>query len=223
MVKAVFIDIDNTLLDFNACATKAMKIAFTSHKLKFDKNTFPTFKSVNDGLWLRIERGEITREVLHDVRFNMIFERLGIKFDGHIIEREFLDNLNFCAIPVKGAKSIVKYLSKKYILCSASNAFYNQQINRLTASKLLPYLHKTFVSEKIGASKPSKEFFERSFSELDGIKPKDTVMIGDSVTADIEGGKNFGMQTIWFNRDKENIQSNADYVVTALKDIKKIL
>ncbi|MCQ2386828.1 MAG: YjjG family noncanonical pyrimidine nucleotidase [Clostridia bacterium] len=224
MIKNILIDIDNTLLDFNESAKQSMEISFNKNGLSFSENVFPTFKKINDGLWLKIERGEMTRADLHDVRWNLIFDSLGIDFDGHILERDFLDNLFNCAVKVSGALEIVKYLAKKYNLYSASNAFYNQQINRLKISGLLPFFKDNFVSEKIGFSKPKKEFFDECFKKMKGAKKEDTIMIGDSLSADVIGGKNYGLDTVWFNREKLNIEnSQADFVVNSLSEIKNIL
>ena len=112
MIKVVLIDIDNTLLDFNKCAEESVRLSFKKFGLEFNDKTFPVFKSINDGLWLDIEKKKITRQDLHDIRFNLILEALGQKFDGRLIEKEFLDNLYDIAIPCDGAIDVLKYLSK---------------------------------------------------------------------------------------------------------------
>lgn len=224
MVKAVLIDIDNTLLDFNKCAEKSIEMAFNKYGLKFNEKVFPVFKKINDGLWLDIEKNIITREILHDIRFNKVFGALGIEFDGHIIEKEFLKNLALTAFAVDGAVEITKYLSQKYVLCTASNAFYNQQVNRLTMAGIYPYISKMFISERIGFSKPNAEFFDACINGLNGIDKSQIIMIGDSLTADIYGAKRYGLRTIWFNKEgiKKHVKE-ADYTVSNLMEIKEIL
>lgn len=224
MIKAVLIDIDNTLLDFNESAKESIKMAFFDYDLPFCDNTFPTFKRINDGLWLKIEKGELDRTGLHKIRFNLVLKELGIEFDGPTVEKRFLENLFNVACPIEGAKDILEYLSSKYQVYAASNAIYKQQINRLTKTGLIGYLKDLFISEKIGFQKPTKEFFDVCFSKMGNITAKETVMIGDSLTADINGGKDYGMTTVWYNHDRSKKNSDkADFKVERLKEIKNIL
>ena len=116
MIKAVLLDIDNTLLDFNKCSELAIKKSFLEHGLSFTNEVFPTFLRRNDILWKNIEKGEYTRELLHKERWNIIFGELGIDYDGIKIEKSFLDNLYDCVVLIDGALEIVKYLSEKYYL-----------------------------------------------------------------------------------------------------------
>ena len=195
MIKAVFIDIDNTLLDFNKCALWSMKKAFEDYNLNFNEQMFDTFNTVNNRLWLEIEKGDLTKEELYACRWNMIFAILGIDVDGVRFENVFYSYLTESAEPVDGALEILKYLSGKYIVCAASNASYEQQIKRLDNAGMTEYLDKIFISEQIGFSKPKKEFFEKCFEEIAPILPSEAVMIGESMTADVGGGKAAGMKT----------------------------
>ncbi|MBP5467311.1 MAG: HAD family hydrolase, partial [Clostridia bacterium] len=124
MIKAVLLDVDNTLLDFNKSANETIKRAFSELGIKYTDGIIDTFLRVNDMLWRRIETKEITREELHRIRWNIIFGELGIAADGHEMERLFLSRLENFAIPVDGAVDTVKYLSGKYKLYTASNAPY---------------------------------------------------------------------------------------------------
>ena len=225
MIKVVFIDIDNTLLDFNECAKESIKKSFEKFGLVYNDQVFPTFTRINNGLWLQIEDGSLTRKRLHEIRFNLILEQLGIDFDGILIEKEFKDNLFDCAITVDGALELVQYLSKKYMICTASNAIYDQQVNRLQKVGIYKYISKMFISEKIGYSKPTKEFFDVCFSNLDGVERDQVVMIGDSLSADVKGGKDYGLKTIWYNHNgiKEPNEKDYDYYVNKLLEIKNIL
>ena len=221
-IKAVLIDIDNTLLDFNKCATECIRLAFLKFNLKFDQNTFSIFKVINDGLWLEIEKGTLTKKELHQVRFNRVLKALGQEFDGELVEKEFLANLKQIAIPIDGALEIVKYLSSKYVLCTASNSFYNQQVNRLTTAGIFPYVKHMFISEVIGYEKPTNAFFNECLKKL-SLDKSQVVMIGDSLTADIKGGKDFGIKTIWFNPNYLENSDDCDVVVNSLDEIKKYL
>ena len=223
-IKAVFIDIDNTLLDFNKCALWSMQKAFNDYGLSFENSMFDTFNIINNRLWLRIEKGELTKEELYACRWNMIFALIRIDVDGVEFENVFYSYLTESAEPVDGALDLLKYLHGKYLVCAASNASYAQQIKRLNNAGMTEYLDRIFISEQIGFSKPQKEFFERCFEKISPIVPPETVMIGDSLTADIEGGASFGMKTCWYNHNLTNESSDLpDFTVCSLSEIKKYL
>lgn len=224
MIKVVFVDIDNTLLDFDKCAKVAMEYCMNQFGVMYNEKVFETFLEVNDSLWLEIERGELTRQGLYEIRWNRIFSRLGIEIDGVEFEKKFVSVLETCAEPVDGAMELLKYLASKYTVYAASNAPYEQQIKRLKKSGMLKYISRVFASEKIGYSKPSAEFFDGCFAELENLDRSDVILIGDSLTADISGGASYGLKTCWYNpTNKQNVKNTADYVVTSLSQIKKFL
>ena len=225
MIKAVLMDIDDTLLDFGQSARAAMRQAFAEYALPFSEQVYAVFTRINDELWRALERGEITAQELFARRWNTIFAALGFTADGSGFERRFLALLHATAIPIEGAADICAYLSKKYILCAASNAFHDQQVNRLTIAGLMPYFSHVFVSETLGFRKPQKEFFDACRAFLPDVAADECVMIGDSLTADIAGGKNAGMKTIWYNHARRPIPEHcaADQIVDSLLELKNLL
>jgi len=225
MVKAVLLDVDNTLLDFNLSAKQAMKSAAAELGLTFSEKIFSTFLTVNDALWRKIEKKEMTREELHKVRWGIIFDRLNIPADGNKMETLFLGNLADVAIPVEGAVDIVRYLSGKYKVYTASNAPYSQQVKRLTDSGILPFVTRILNFEERGINKPQPKFFEECLRAVYPATKEETAIIGDSLSADMAGGKTVGFITVWFNHDGLNVQrpDNCDYMVNSLEAIKSIL
>lgn len=222
--KLIFIDIDNTLLDFNACAKEMMIKTSKEFNIVFPDNILEIFLPINNALWRKIEEGTLTLDGLHEVRWNKVFSAIGITGDGPAFEKRFKHHLFYSAAKVDGAKELLEYLSQKYVVCAASNGPYEQQEYRLTKSGLIPYIHKVFVSERAKCSKPCKEFFDYCFEFLDGFNPSDAIMIGDSMSADMIGAKAYGMKTCWFDYYKTGEKPEvADFVVTNLVDIKNIL
>lgn len=199
MIKAVFIDVDDTLLNFRACAKEAMKATMQEFGMTYEESMFPVFIKINDALWQAIERGELTRQGLWEIRWNRIFGELGIEGDGPAFETAFHDRLAVSAVEVEGAREIMAYLSARYRVFVTTNAPHYQQVTRLTTAEMIQHIEEVFTSEKIGVSKPSRKFFESCFAALPDLKPEETVIIGDSLTADIRGGADFGMKTCWFN------------------------
>ncbi len=225
MIKVVFLDIDNTLIDFSKCSRLAIKYGIESIGMEYEEVIFDTFTRINDELWLEIEKGTITKEQLYNERWHTIFNELGIDYDGLKFESIFFNNLTEIAIPVDYAKELVEYLAAKYTLCAASNGPYKQQVNRLTSAGMIDNFKEIFVSEEIGFSKPSREFFNVCFARLGDVRSEEVMIIGDSLTADIKGGIDCGMKTLWYNHFKAENDGkiNADYTVDSLKEIEKIL
>lgn len=225
MIKAVLLDIDNTLLDFNRSAAETIKSAFGELGLCYSDEIMGVFLRTNNMLWRQIETKEITRAKLHSVRWKIIFDELGIAADGAEMERLFLDKLENFAIPVFGAVDMVKYLAKKYKLYTASNAPYSQQVKRLTKSGIMPYIEKILNFEEQGINKPQTRFFEECLKAVLPATKEETVIIGDSLSADIVGGKSVGIMTVWFDREGSFDTHNdiCDYTVRSLAEIKNIL
>lgn len=226
MIKAVFLDIDGTLLNFEACVEKAMQKGLKKWGVAYSSKMLETFHEINNGLWRQIEDKTLTFEELTEIRFNTVFKALGIEgINGKEFEAFFRTALNESAIPVKGATEILRYLFEKYKIYGASNGPHEQQVGRLKKAGMLEYFSFVFTSELVGHEKPRKEFFDYCFGKLENILPQETVIIGDSLTSDIQGGKNYKMQTIWYDKDGKIPPKSIipDYTVSYLEEIKNIL
>lgn len=223
MIKAVLFDIDDTILDFGKCAEWAVKTAMEEKNTEYRHEYYGVFKRINDDLWKKLEKGEITREELLDRRFKEIFSELGIELDGREFEVRFLDLLHESTEEVPGARELLKYLhSKNYRIYAVSNAMQIQQETRLKKSGLSRYFDGVFTSELLGASKPSRAFFGAFFERVPDISKDEVILIGDSLSADISGGKRYGLTTCWFNHAGKNPSggSFSDFVVHSLNDVK---
>ena len=229
MIKAILIDIDNTLLDFSAYVKHAMRDGFETFGLgEYSEEKFQVFQRINDGLWREIEEGTLTFDELQRIRWNRIFEALGISFDGVEFEIYFRKYLFNSAIPMEGAMEMLEYLNGRYLLCVASNGPYEQQLNRLKVGGMYSYFAEYFISGKIGASKPSKEFFTHCLEVLNRrgkILPSEILMIGDSLTSDVAGAIDSGMKTCFYDLKGKGVPSGmkVDYTVSSLNEIRDIL
>lgn len=224
MTTTIFIDIDNTLLDFDKCAYLSMKSSFEDCGLPFDDNMFATFERINLALWHRLEDKIITKEQLFKLRWPTVLAGIGIDYDGNDMEARFKHYLYTYAVAIEGAESLLRYLSQKYKIYATSNATYEQQISRLKSAGFDKYFSGYFISEKVGAEKPSKEFFDHCFNHLT-VSKDEVVMIGDSPTADIKGGSIYGIKTIWLDRRNEQLPEGVKptHIVKKLVEIESIL
>ncbi len=224
MITTVFIDIDNTLLDFDKCAEMSAVKTFNDMGIEYSDKVFTTFTGINNRLWRDYENGVITKPELHKVRWNLIFEELGIDADGQKCEGVFYSYLRESCEPVSGAIDILRYLHSRYTVCATSNSGYEQQRTRLENAHMTEYIDHIFVSEDIGFQKPEKAFFDECFKRLGGASDKcRTIIIGDSLNADINGGKAYGIKTCWYNPLYNGGFTDADYAVKSLSEIKNIL
>ncbi len=223
--KAVLIDIDNTLLDFNKSSEKAIITLAESYEIILPENFLSVFLDVNDGLWNELQQGIITKQDIYDRRWKTIFQKLNIECDFNAFEEDYRKALRSICVEIPYAREILIYLSSKYPVYTASNASRFQQNERLRSIGFDKYISGMFTSEEIGFQKPHKEFFYSCAKELYPIKPQETVMIGDNINADIIGAKNFGMKSIWFNYEQKDFSSYSftDYYVNSLDEIKNIL
>lgn len=201
MIRIVLLDVDNTLMDFDACAREAIARAFAAWGLPHTDAVYPAFHEINEGMWRQIERGELTKAEHARIRWARIFARLGVEADGPSFEPVFQRCLceTGAGAALPGAPELLAYLRGRYTLCAASNAPYRQQMSRLRNAGLLDFFDHVFISERLGCAKPSPAFFDACFAAL-GRPPKDeALLVGDSLTADIAGGANYGIPTCWYN------------------------
>ncbi len=223
MISSVLIDIDDTLLDFKLCSRQAVLKACEKYSLPFSNELMDGFYEITHELWSQVENGKLTKPELYKKRFSMVFERFGISCDGEIFEKIYHEELFESDIIIDGARELLEWLSARFKVYAASNAPHAQQLNRLKKAGLLPYFSRVFTSELIGFEKPSEKFFEAILDET-GALPKETLMIGDSLNADIGGGLKCGLHTCLFTRKKYTPKDGVipEYIVEALTDIPKL-
>lgn len=223
MIKAVLIDIDDTIFDFEKCSKNSFLKTLEKFNLKFKEEDFSYFNKVNDILWTKQKLGEINikevfmkRDYLMGKYFNLDIER-GLFND--LFVKFLYDEIEM----VDGIEDLLLYLSDKYKIFTASNGIFKMQENRLKKSNLDKYFDKIFVSDKIGFEKPDKKFFQK-IMDLTKFSNDDLIMIGDSIKSDIIGAKNSKIKSIYFNKeDKKISDKNFTYQVKNLSEIKKIL
>ncbi len=225
MKKTILIDLDNTLIDFNECARHSIINIFNDLGFQYDENVFKTFITENVKIWKRLEVGEIDKAFLRANRWNIILGKLGIDYDGTIIEERFENGVAQGAYAVEGAYDLLDYLHKKYDLYIVSNGFRFVQESRMKIGDFNKYFKDVFVSEDVGVQKPGIEFFEYCFDKMGNPPKEETILIGDSLSADIKGGNIFNIDTIWFNKNGDTPDEAIvpTYTVDSLAEIKNIL
>ena len=223
MIKAVLIDIDDTIFDFEKCSKNSFLKTLKNFNLKFKEEDFSYFNKVNDILWTKQKLGEINIKEVFIKRDYLMGKYFNLDIEKDLFNDLFVNFLYYEIEMVDGIEDLLLYLSDKYKIFTASNGIYKMQENRLKKSNLDKYFDKIFVSDKIGFEKPDKKFFQK-IMDLTKFSNDDLIMIGDSIKSDIIGAKNSKIKSIYFNKeDKKITDKNFTYQVKNLSEIKKIL
>jgi len=224
-ITTIFMDVDDTLLDFKECAREDVRNCCFKNGITYSDDLFEFFLSRNVILWKRIEDGLLTVDELHRTRWAGIFRDYGIEADGPAFENDFIAGLRETSVPVAHSHKTLEYLHSKYKVYVVSNASNLQQTTRLRKAGLMQFVDGVFGSLDVGFIKPSREYFDYCFSQLGGTTPQQTVIVGDSLNADISGGISYGLHTIWFNmRNVEPSDSTfPDYTIHSLSELNLLL
>ena len=199
MIEFLFLDLDDTILDFHKAERLAIARTFESFGLEPTEEVLNLYHEINIRHWQMLERGELTREQVLVNRFGALFEALGKTVDPALCARTYEHNLSIGHYFLPGAEETVKRLHEKYRLFLASNGTASVQHSRMTSAGLYPYFEQVFISQKLGYNKPSREYFDACYARIPDFDVSKALMVGDSLSSDILGGINGGMRTCWVN------------------------
>ena len=225
MIKNVFLDLDDTLLDFHRAEAEAIRHTFREIGIDPSDENVALYSKINRSCWARLELGELTREEVLHQRFDMLFEALGTTGDAHATQRLYEYRLSLGAYYLDGAEELLNELFGSYRLYLATNGIVNVQSRRIKDSGIGKYFDGIFVSERIGYNKPDKRFFDVAFSEITDFSKEETVIVGDTLTSDILGGLNAGIKTVYFNpkNRKNDTGITPHYEIATLGELTKLL
>lgn len=216
--KYLLLDADDTLFDFQLAQEKSLTEVFL--QVGIDLKEKDTYKTISHGLWDKLEKKEITLAQLKQQRFTLLLEALHITCDEDV-EILYEKTLASHDELIDGARDFLERIKKDYHLILISNGMPNIQHPRLLSSGLEDYFEHIFISEEMGAQKPSKEFFDIVFDTIKA-KKEDCLVIGDGLTSDILGGYNYGIDTCFFNQNKK-VSDMPTYNCENYEEILKIL
>lgn len=225
MIEFLFLDLDDTILDFHKQEAVAIRKTFEAVGVEPTEEACALYTQVNLRYWKMLELGEITREELTWRRFAELFEILGATADPLLTGNLYADFLAEGHYFLPGAEDAVKSLAKKYKLYIASNGTASVQEKRLTSAGLYPYFCEVFISQNIGANKPNKGFFDACFAQIPGFDPQKAMIVGDSISSDIRGGKNAGIYTCWVNPKGKAVspENKPDFEIKSIAELEELL
>ena len=220
--KAVLIDIDNTLLDFRASSYDALVECFGAYGVRFTEQDMRRYEVYNDALWCAFERGEVERETLFIRRFELYFAERGLDLDPVAFNEMYLKGLARGAHLMPHALELLRWLHGRYRVFVVTNGDAYAQRSRMALSGVGQYLDDAFISEELGCRKPEAAFFDRVFAAIGEEYRACSLLVGDSLSSDMQGGRNAGIPTCFYGYPAK-ADERCDYVITDLLQLKKIL
>lgn len=224
--KFLLFDLDHTLLDFESAEETALTQMLEDMNFPDVEAFKDYYKPMNQGLWKDLEQKKLTKQELVDSRFAIGFAHFGITVDGAEMALRYQDYISLQGQSFPGAEDLLARLEKAgYQLYGATNGVTAIQEGRLAHSTIASYFKEVFISEQLQTQKPDPDFFERVGQRIPGFSKDQTLMIGDSLSADIAGGNAAGIDTVWYNPDhKENTsQVLPTYTVSNYQEIADLL
>lgn len=191
----ILFDADETLFSFNSfLGLKAMLIRYG---IDFTANDYDAFQAVNKPLWVAYQNKEIRAEDLQRIRFQQLAEQTGQ--DPLVLNQQLMAEMALVSQPLTDTMAMLKALHGKVKMAIITNGFNALQQKRLENTQTTPFFEHVIASETVGVAKPDPYIFEFAFAQLGEIDKRRVLMVGDTLSSDIQGGINVGIDTCWFN------------------------
>lgn len=223
MIEFLFLDLDDTILDFQKAERLALAKTLESFGLPPTDTVLARYHEINREHWERLERKELTRQQVLVGRFAALFAEMGLSAQAEQVARAYEENLSQGHYFLPGAEEALKSLSKKYKLYLASNGTARVQAGRLKSAGIIPYFQEIFVSEEMGYNKPDPAYFDACFARIPGFRKERAMMVGDSLTSDILGGIQAGIATCWVNPHHKTGEIHPDYEIESIVQLEALL
>ena len=224
MIRYLFLDLDDTILDFKKAEYIAIGKTISDFGVEPTDAVRHRYHVINKWHWEQLELGKLTRAEILVNRFKMLFDELGVPVNAEQAARTYEKNLSQGHWFLPGAEETGEYLCKHYRLFLASNGTAAVQKGRMTSANLYRFFETVFVSQEIGHNKPSKEYFDACFGSIPDFNPARALMVGDSLSSDIQGGINAGIRTVWVNPGHQDCGDiRPDFEIEALHQLPALL
>jgi len=221
----ILIDADDTLLDFKRAERDALKKTLESFSIHPSEDVISTYSEINDGYWKLLEKGGVTKEALRVRRFKDLCTHFGFDKNAEQMAGLYEKTLGTMTYLLDGAFELCRDLSGAYRLYIVTNGIKEVQMGRLYNSDIKDLFITAFVSEEMGSEKPRVEYFDAVAERIPDFNKSQTVIIGDSLSSDIKGGINYGIDTCWYNPKNKEIPNGMEitYVVDSFDGIRELL
>lgn len=227
MVRIILWDVDGTLLDFHAAESAAIRSLFQDFGLgECTDEMLRRYSQINNGFWQRLERNEITKQQVLIGRFEAFFSETGIDPGlAPAFNQQYLPRLGDTIVYRDDSLNVVKSLKGKVRQYVVSNGTVIAQTKKLKLSGLGEQMDGIFLSEELGVEKPNIGFFEKVFSAIRPEALSEVMIVGDSLTSDMQGGINAGIRTCWYNPDRKPLPDGypVDCIIHDLHELESLI
>lgn len=218
------LDADQTIFDFKSACKQALITTLKAFNIKFKKEYFEIYYKINDDLWKKLEKKEITKKQLLFFRFDLFLKRIDKKGDIDKINEEYINNIESFSDYLQGAEDFLKRLKEQgkiYLITNGTASIQRRRIAKLNCQK---YFDGIFISDEIGFAKPDKRFFDYVISHIKDFDKDRAVVIGDSLSSDILGANNSNLTSIWYNAENFSLTiSKPDYIAENYEEILNLI
>lgn len=223
--KYLLFDADNTLFDFNRCERSAFRLALEGSALAYSDEVYSLYHKINDDLWKVLEKGGIDRKALKTERYRRLFERCGAVGDGYVeVAKRYEKYLGEQTFEIDGVYEMLSDVRCDHKIFVITNGITSVQENRFSKSRLTSLIDGLFISEMIGFSKPDPKFFDEVVSKIGDEDKSSYLVIGDSLTSDIDGALRYGFDCCWYNREGSDAMGREPtYIIDDITDIRTVL
>ncbi|OMF38359.1 noncanonical pyrimidine nucleotidase, YjjG family [Paenibacillus sp. FSL H8-0548] len=224
--EVVLFDADDTLFDYSLAEAHALKSVFLEHQFELMQSHIDLYRIVNQQLWHDYEKGSVTLDFLRHERFRKLFSEIQLELDAVSFSERYVDYLGEGSFLIEGADELIsKVLHNGHRIAIITNGIKRTQLNRIGRSSLAHSFEHIIISEDTGFSKPHIGIFDYAFDKLNMMDKAKVLIVGDSLTSDIQGGMNYGIDTCWFNpRRKPNETSvKPTYEIQQLSELLQLL
>jgi 2-haloacid dehalogenase len=216
-------DADGTLFDYDKAESAVLADTFAQFDCAFDATYLNAYHTINDQLWRDFERDTVNQDLLKVLRFERLFTAIGLASapDVATFSARYLENLGSCTDLIDGAEMVIAALRGVVHLAVITNGLQVVQRSRLARSPIGGAFEVVVISEEVGYSKPHSGIFDVAFSRMGHPRKDEVLMIGDSLTSDIKGGSDYGLDTCWYNPSGAPCPQNVTitYEILALKEL----
>lgn len=219
MYHTILLDADNTLFDFDKAESTALRQSLDSFGLSYTKSDLLFYRERNNLLWKQLELGKLSFQQLQDIRFSPLLHRLSSAISPCLLNQRYLEYLGETHFLMPDALAVCRSLSQTATLAVVTNGISRVQRNRLRLSPLSPYISFCFVSEEIGFSKPHREFFSFVFQKMRIQTLANVLMVGDSLSSDMQGGIGAGIDCCWYCPGGGTTSLPCQYQISSLKEL----
>ena len=225
MIDTIFLDLDNTILDFNRAEKAAAAKTLIQLGIEPKEHILARYSQLNLMQWKLLEQGELTRDQVKIRRYMLLFREIGSDAPPQKAAELYEGFLKTGHYFMPGAEALLQSLFLKYRLYLVTNGTAAVQKSRIQSAGIAKYFKNIFISEEIGLHKPDREYFAYCFSLIPNFQKSRALIVGDSLTSDIQGGINAGIQTVWFHSPDAPKDSpvKADYEICSLAELEPLL